>query len=303
MEQLIQQVASGLANGAIYACLALALVMIFVSTDHLNFAQGELSMFSAYVVWQLLQFGVAFWIALPLVAFGSFLVGVAIERVILRPLHSAPVLSVVVVFIGLLAIFHSLAGAIWGHTIKNFPSPFPKIAFAGSGYIGPHQIGMILVTVVMLLALFAFFRFTPLGLAMRAAAQNPASARLAGVRVDWMLALGWGLAAAVGAVAGTMVAPAVYLEPNMMASILLYAFAGALVGGISSPGGAVAGGFIVGVLENLVAYFGNMLEKASGVYIIGNGEKLTVALIIVITVLTLKPSGLFGHVTVKRVLV
>jgi branched-chain amino acid transport system permease protein len=301
MEQLLQQTASGLANGAIYACLALALVMIFVSTDHINFAQGELSMFSAFICWQLLQWGVSFWIALPAVALFSFLIGVSIERVILRPLHNAPILSVVVVFIGLLAIFHSLAGAIWGHTIKAFPSPFPNITFAGSGYIGPHQIGMILVTLVLLLALFAFFRFTPLGLAMRAAAQNPASARLAGIRVDWMLALGWGLAAAIGAVAGTLVAPAVYLEPNMMASILLYGFAGALVGGIASPGGAVAGGFIVGVLENLVAYFGNLLEKSSGVYIVGNGEKLTVALIIVITVLTLKPSGLFGRVTVKRV--
>jgi len=301
MEQLIQQIASGLANGAIYACLALALVMIFVSTDHINFAQGELAMFSAYLVWQVLQWGVNFWIALPLVALASFLIGVGIERVILRPLHSAPILSVVVVFIGLLAIFHSLAGAIWGHTIKEFASPFPKVTFWGSGYIGPHQIGMIIVTVLLLLALFAFFRFTPLGLAMRAAAQNPVSARLAGIRVDWMLALGWGLAAAIGAVAGALVAPAVYLEPNMMASILLYGFAGALVGGISSPGGAVAGGFIVGVLENLIAYFGNLLEKVSGLYLIGNGEKLSVALIIVITVLTLKPSGLFGHVTVKRV--
>jgi branched-chain amino acid transport system permease protein len=301
MEQLLQQIASGLANGAIYACLALALVMIFVSTDHINFAQGEMAMFSAYVCWQLLQWGVNFWIALPLVALGSFAVGVGIERVILRPLHSAPVLSIVVVFIGLLTIFHSLAGGIWSHTIKDFPSPFPKVTFAGSAYLGPHQIGMIVVTMALLFALFAFFRFTPLGLAMRAAAQNPTSARLAGVRVDWMLALGWGLAAAVGAVAGTMVAPVVYLEPNMMASILLYGFAGALVGGISSPGGAVAGGFIVGVLENLIAYFGNLLEKASGFYLIGNGEKLTVALLIVITVLTLKPSGLFGHVTVKRV--
>jgi branched-chain amino acid transport system permease protein len=301
MEQLLQQVASGLANGAIYACLALALVMIFVSTDHINFAQGELSMFSAFLCWQALEWGVNFWIALPAVALLSFLIGVGIERVILRPLHNAPILSVVVVFIGLLAIFHSMAGAIWGHTIKAFPSPFPNITFVGSGYIGPHQIGMILVTLVLLMALFAFFRFTPLGLAMRAAAQNPASARLVGIRVDWMLALGWGLAAAIGAVAGTLVAPAVYLEPNMMASILLYGFAGALVGGIASPGGAVAGGFIVGVLENLVAYFGNMLEKSSGIYIIGNGEKLTVALIIVITVLTLKPSGLFGRVTVKRV--
>ncbi len=301
MEQLLQQTASGLANGAIYACLALALVMIFVSTDHINFAQGELSMFSAFICWQLLQWGVSFWIALPAVALFSFLIGVGIERVILRPLHNAPILSVVVVFIGLLAIFHSLAGAIWGHTIKAFPSPFPNITFAGSGYIGPHQIGMIAVTLVLLLALFGFFRFTPLGLAMRAAAQNPASARLAGIRVDWMLALGWGLAAAIGAVAGTLVAPAVYLEPNMMASILLYGFAGALVGGISSPGGAVAGGFIVGVLENLVAYFGNLLEKSTGLYVVGNGEKLMVALVIVITVLTLKPSGLFGHVTVKRV--
>ena len=301
MEQLIQQIASGLANGAIYACLALALVMIFVSTDHINFAQGEMAMFSAYICWQLMQWGFNFWIALPVVALISFLIGVSIERIILRPLHNAPVLSIVVVFIGLLAIFHSLAGGIWGHTIKDFPSPFPKVTFAGSGYIGPHQIGMIVVTLVLLLALFAFFRFTPLGLAMRAAAQNPTSARLAGVRVDWMLALGWGLAAAIGAVAGSLVAPAVYLEPNMMASILLYGFAGALVGGISSPGGAVAGGFIVGVLENLIAYFGNLLEKSSGLYIVGNGEKLTVALIIVITVLTLKPSGLFGHVTVKRV--
>jgi branched-chain amino acid transport system permease protein len=301
MEQLIQQVASGLANGAIYACLALALVMIFVSTDHINFAQGEMAMFSAFICWQLMQWGANFWIALPAVALLSFLVGVGIERVILRPLHSAPLLSIVVVFIGLLTIFHSLAGGIWGHTIKEFPSPFPKVAFAGSGYIGPHQIGMIVVTLVLLLALFAFFRFTPLGLAMRAAAQNPVSARLAGVRVDWMLALGWGLAAAIGAVAGALVAPAVYLEPNMMASILLYGFAGALVGGISSPAGAVAGGFIVGVLENLIAYFGNLLERSSGLYIVGNGEKLTVALVIVITVLTLRPSGLFGHVTVKRV--
>ena len=301
MEQLIQQVASGLANGAIYACLALALVMIFVSTDHLNFAQGELAMFSAFMAWQLLAMKVPFWIALPVVVLVSFVLGVVIERVILRPLHNAPVLSIVVVFIGLLTIFHSMAGGIWGHTIKAFPSPFPKFTFPGSAYFGPHQVGMILVTLGMLLGLFAFFRFTPLGLAMRAAAQNPASARLAGIRVDWMLALGWGLAAAIGAVAGTLVAPVVYLEPNMMSSILLYGFAGALIGGISSPGGAVAGGFIVGVLENLIAYLGDITERAAGFYIIGNGEKLTVALIIVITVLTLKPSGLFGHVTIKRV--
>jgi len=301
MEQLIAQVAAGLANGAIYACLALALVMIFVSTSHINFAQGELAMFSAFLGWQMLEWGVPFFIALPAVTLLSFAIGVAIERVVLRPLHAAPVLSIVVVFIGLLTIFHSLAGAIWGHTIKEFPSPFPAVTFPGSTYFGSHQIGMILVTVGLLLALWAFFRFTALGLAMRAAAQNPVSARLAGIRVDGMLALGWGLAAAIGAVAGILIAPVVYLEPNMMTSILLYGFAAALAGGISNPAGAVAGGFMLGVLENLVALAGDVIERTTGVYVVGNGEKLTVALIVVIAVLTLKPAGLFSRAAAKRV--
>jgi branched-chain amino acid transport system permease protein len=301
MEQFLQQLASGLANGAIYAALALALVMIYVSTDHINFAQGEMAMFSTYISWQLMSWGADFWVAFIAAVAFSFVLGVTIERVILRPLHSAPVLSIIVVFIGLLAIFNSVAGAIWSYLIKSFPSPFPKSDFGISGVIGAHQLGVVTVTLVVLGLLFVFFRFTPLGLAMRAAAQNPQMARLVGVRVDWMLALGWGLAASVGAVAGIMVAHIVYLDPNMMGGILLYAFASALVGGISNPGGAVAGGFIVGVLENMVAYAGNQIEKATGVYIIGNGEKLTVALIIVIVVLTVKPAGLFGRVVVKRV--
>ena len=301
MEQFLQQLASGLANGAIYAALALALVMIYVSTDHINFAQGEMAMFSTYISWQLMSWGADFWVAFIAAVAFSFVMGVTIERVILRPLHNAPVLSIIVVFIGLLAIFNSVAGAIWSYLIKSFPSPFPKSDFGIAGVIGAHQLGVVTVTLVVLGLLFVFFRFTPLGLAMRAAAQNPQMARLVGVRVDWMLALGWGLAASVGAVAGIMVAHIVYLDPNMMGGILLYAFASALVGGISNPGGAVAGGFIVGVLENMVAYAGNQIEKATGVYIIGNGEKLTVALIIVIVVLTVKPAGLFGRVVVKRV--
>ncbi len=301
MEQFLQQLASGLANGAIYACVALALVMIYVSTDHLNFAQGEMAMFSTYISWQLMSWGASFWIAFIATVLISFALGVLIERTILRPLHNAPVLSVVVVFIGLLAICNSVAGAIWSYLIKEYPSPFPKSEFGIAGVIGPHQLGVVMVTLIVLGLLFVFFRYTSLGLAMRAAAQNPQMARLVGVRVDWMLALGWGLAAAVGSVAGMMVAHIVYLDPNMMAGILLYAFASALVGGIGNPGGAVVGGFIVGVLENMVAYVGNMIEKTTGVYIIGNGEKLTVALIIVIFVLTVKPAGLFGRVIVKRV--
>jgi len=301
MEQFLQQIASGLANGAIYACVALALVMIYVSTDHINFAQGEMAMFSTYLSWQLMTWGASFWVAFIAAVVLSFILGVLIERTILRPLHTAPVLSIIVVFIGLLAIFNSVAGAIWSYLIKEFPSPFPKASFGIAGVIGPHQLGVVVVTLVVLSLLFVFFRYTPLGLAMRAAAQNPSMARLVGVRVDWMLALGWGLAAAVGAVAGIMVAHIVYLDPNMMGGILLYAFASALVGGIGNPAGAVAGGFIVGVLENMVAYAGNQIEKVTGVYIIGNGEKLTVALIIVITVLTVRPAGIFGRVVVKRV--
>jgi len=301
MEQFLQQIASGLANGAIYACVALALVMIYVSTDHINFAQGEMAMFSTYIAWQLMDWGANYWVAFVVAVLLSFVLGVVVERVILRPLHNAPVLSIVVVFIGLLAIFNSTAGSIWSYLIKEFPSPFPKSSFGIAGVIGSHQLGVVMVTLVVLGLLFLFFRYTPLGLAMRAAAQNPQMARLVGVRVDWMLALGWGLASAVGAVAGIMVAHIVYLDPNMMAGILLYAFAGALIGGISNPGGAVLGGFIVGVLENMVAFAGNQIEKATGVYIIGNGEKLTVALVIVILVLTIKPAGLFGRVVVKRV--
>ncbi|MFV0297864.1 MAG: branched-chain amino acid ABC transporter permease [Hyphomicrobiaceae bacterium] len=301
MEQLIQQVAAGLANGAIYALIALALVMIYSATGHLNFAQGEMAMFSTYIAWSFCQAGGGFWLSLGLAAALSFVAGLLIERIVLRPLHQSPVLSVVVVLIGLLAIFHSLAGAIWTHTIKPFPSPFPDIAFAGSGYIGPHQIGMIAVTLILLLAVFLFFRCTPLGLAMRAAAQSPVSARLAGIPVDWMLAIGWGLAAAIGAVAGVLVAPVVYLEPNMMAGVLLYGFAGALVGGIGNPAGAVAGGFIVGVLENVIAFGGNELHRMTGIYIVGNGEKLTVALAILVVVLMVKPDGLFGRATARRV--
>lgn len=301
MQQLFEQVASGLANGAIYACVALALVMIYVSTGHINFAQGEMAMFSTYIAWQLMDWGANYWVAFLAAVATSFVMGVLVERIILRPLHNAPVLSIVVVFIGLLAIFNSLAGSIWSYLIKDFPTPFPKSSFGIAGVIGPHQLGVVMVTLIVLTMLFLFFRYTPLGLAMRAAAQNPQMARLVGVRVDWMLALGWGLASAVGAVAGIMVAHIVYLDPNMMAGILLYAFAGALVGGVSNPGGAVLGGFIVGVLENMVAFVGNLIEKSTGIYIIGNGEKLTVALIIVIIVLTVKPAGLFGRVEVKRV--
>ena len=288
-DALLHQVLAGLATGGIYASLALALVMIYQATHLVNFAQGELAMFATYLAWSLIDAGVPYWAAFFITIGLAFVLGVLIERIIIRPVENAPVLAVVVIFIALLVILNSVTGWIYTYTIKTFPSPFPKEIGIGV-YMSPHEVGAIGVTLIVLALLYAFFRFTPLGLAMRAAAQNPESARLVGIRVGWMLALGWGLAAAIGAVAGMMVAPIVYLDPNMMSGVLLYAFAAALVGGVDNPAGAVFGGFLVGVLENVL-----------GAFVIGNELKLAVALVIIIGVLVVKPSGFFGKVHVTRV--
>jgi branched-chain amino acid transport system permease protein len=290
MEALLHQVLAGLATGGIYASLALALVMIYQATHLVNFAQGEMAMFTTYLAWSLLDAGVPYWPAFLLTVALGFVLGVLLERVVIRPVENAPVLAVVVVFIALLVILNSVAGWIYTYTIKSFPSPFPKEPLFGIRYVSAHELGAVGVTLLVLALLYAFFRFTPLGLAMRAAAQNPESGRLVGIRVGWMLALGWGLAAAVGAVAGMMVAPIVYLDPNMMGGILLYAFAAALLGGIDNPWGAVLGGFLVGVLENVL-----------GAFVIGNELKLSVALVLIVGVLLARPSGFFGTVYVTRV--
>jgi branched-chain amino acid transport system permease protein len=289
MEAILHQVLAGLATGGIYASLALALVMIYQATHLVNFAQGEMAMFTTYIAWSLINAGMPYWAAFALTVLFAFVFGVLVERLVIRPMENAPVLAVVVVFIALLLILNSLTGWIYSYTIKSFPSPFPNEPVFGR-WLSSHELGAMSTTLVVLLLLYAFFRFTPLGLAMRAAAQNPESSRLVGIRVGWMLALGWGLAAAVGAVAGMMVAPIVYLDPNMMGGILLYAFAAALVGGIDNPWGAVFGGFLVGVLENVL-----------GAFVIGNELKLTVALVIIVGVLLVRPSGFFGKVHVIRV--
>jgi len=289
MDLLVHQVFSGLATGGIYASVALALVMIYQATHLVNFAQGELAMFCTYIAWSLIQAGFPYWAAFFLTVGIAFVLGVLIERVVIRPVENAPVLAVVVVFIALLVILNSVTGWIYTFTIKTFPSPFPSEIGLGK-YMSPHEVGAIGVTLVVLMLLYAFFRLTPLGLAMRAAAENPESSRLVGIRVGWMLALGWGLAAAIGSIAGMMVAPIVFLDPNMMGGVLLSAFAAALVGGVDSPGGAVFGGFLVGVLENVL-----------GAFVIGNELKLAVALVLIIGVLVIRPSGFFGKVHVSRV--
>jgi branched-chain amino acid transport system permease protein len=264
--------------------------MIYQATQLVNFAQGEMAMFSTYIAWELVDSGMPYWAAFALTIALSFIGGMAIERLVIRPFANAPVLTIVIVFIGLLLIFNSVAGWRYSYTIKTFDSPFPGRPWFGNKYMSAHESGAILVTFAVLALVYAFFRFTPLGLAMRAAAQNPVSSRLVGIRVGRMLAIGWGLAAAIGAVAGMMAAPVVYLDPNMMSGILLYAFAGAVLGGIDNPWGAALGGFMVGVFENL-----------AGAYVVGPEIKLSVALVIIVGVLVVRPSGLFGRTLVTRV--
>jgi len=292
MELFLHQVLAGIATGGIYACMALAIVMIYQAIDHLNFAQGEMAMFSTFIAWQLIQWEVPYWAAFFITLAVSFAGGYLIERIIMRPIHNAPILSHVALFIALFAVINSLAGFIWEYQIKSFPSPFGTHSVLGEGLISAHDAGMTGVTVTLLVFLFLFFRYTRIGLAMRAAAANPESARLVGIRVEWMLALGWGMAASIGAVAGMLIAPVVFLEPNMMASILLYGFAGAVVGGLTSPGGAVIGGVLVGIIENLAGTF---------IPYVGSELKLSIALALIVFVLTVKPSGLFGRSVVHRV--
>ena len=290
IQGVLHQLISGIATGGIYASVALALVMIYQATHHVNFAQGEMATFSTYIALTLINAGLPYWIAFIATVAISFAIGVAIERLLMRPVTNAPVLTSVGVFIGLLLIINSLSGWLFDYTIKQFPSPFGSGKPMFGGFVSAHELGSTAVTLIVLIIVYLFFRHTRLGLAMRAAAFNPTSARLVGIRVGWMLALGWGLAAAIGAIAGMMVAPIVFLDPNMMAGILLYAFAGALLGGIDSPLGAVLGGFAVGVIENLM-----------GAYVVGTELKLSVALIIIVCVLVVKPSGLLGRAVQSRV--
>lgn len=289
MQGFIHQVMSGIATGGIYASVALALVMIYQATHHVNFAQGEMATFSTYIALMFINAGLPYWVAFALAVLLSFIIGVLIERILMRPLANAPILASVGVFVGLLLVINSLSGFFFDYTIKQFPTPFVDRPVLG-GYMSGHELGSTAVTLIVLISVYLFFQYTRLGLAMRAAAYNPASARLVGVRVGWMLALGWGLAAAIGATAGCMVAPIVFLDPNMMSGILLYAFAGALLGGIDNPLGAVLGGFAVGVIENL-----------GGAYLVGTELKLSLALAIIVVVLTIKPAGLMGRKVTSRV--
>jgi branched-chain amino acid transport system permease protein len=292
--QLAQQIVIGLASGGVWATLAVALVLIYRSTGVVNFAQGEMAMFSTFIAWSLVHHGFSYWTAFLTTVAISFLAGVTIERVVIKPVERAPVLTVVIVTLGLFFLVNGAARWIWSPEVRSLPNAFSTrpIDVAGVAF-SIQDLGTIAVSLGAVALLWVFFRFTKLGLASRAAAVDPDATRLVGVRVSWLLALGWGLAAAMGAVSGMLTAPALAsFDQNLMQPVLLYAFAGAVLGGLDSPLGAVVGSLLLGVLINLI-----------GTYIdwVGTELRLPVALAVILGVLLVRPTGLFGRAPVTRV--
>jgi branched-chain amino acid transport system permease protein len=258
-----------------------------------NFAQGEMAMVATFIAFTLIDRGVSYWIALPVTLVVAFAGGIVVQRVVIRPVERAPILTLVIVTLGLATLLNGLAGFIYGYVPRSFPSPFSaKTVNILGAYASYQDLGVIGVSAVVLLAIYLLLQKTTVGLTIRAAAHHPEASRLLGVQVSWMLALGWGLASAVGAVSGIMVAPLLLLEPNMMQTIIIYAFAAAVLGGIESPLGAVVGGVIVGVTVNLAGRY---------LPFVGGDLQLAVALAIIVGVLVLKPNGLFGRPAVRRV--
>jgi branched-chain amino acid transport system permease protein len=292
MANFLQQVVSGLASGGIYGSLALAIVLIHRATGVLNFAQGEMATLSAFLCWSLMDHGWAFWPAFGATIILSFGGGVLLEQTVIRPIQSGPLLGIVILTIGLLIAINGLDTWIWGGAAKQFHGPFSTAPInVGGVAFSKQDIGVIAVSALSVVLIGLLFTRTKLGLGLRAAAANPEEARLTGVRVPAMLALGWGLAAALGAVAGVLAAPSLFLEPNMMQTVLLYAFAAAVLGGMDSPLGAVVGGLAIGVLLNLVGTY---------VHWVGGELRLGVALAVILSVLLVRPAGLFGRVSVLR---
>ena len=294
MAGFFQQVVSGLASGGIYGSLALALVLIHRATGVINFAQGEMAAFSTYILWTLTtNHGWSYWPAFVATLLVSFAGGAGVHQLVIRPVERGPRIRVVIVTIGLLLLINGAMTWIWSGEVRSVRSPFPTrtIDIAGVA-ISIQDLGTIVVSLGTVVVLWAFFQFTKIGLALRASAVNPNEARLVGVRVTWMLALGWGLAAVLGAIAGMLTAPSVFLDPTMMQAILIYAFAAAVVGGIDSPVGAVVGGLMLGVGLNLI-----------GVYVdfVGADLRLPAALLVILFVLLLKPTGVFGQREVKKI--
>jgi branched-chain amino acid transport system permease protein len=292
VERFVQVIIDGWATGSLYGALAVAVVLIYRSTGIVNFAQGEMAMFSTFVAWGLLQAGLPLGLALLGTLVLSFVGGMVIERVIIRPVEGGEVLTLVIVTLGLYILVNSAAGWIWGFGNRAFPSAFGDgtIDVAGTS-ISVESVGIVAVLLGVVGVLYAVFQHTKIGLAMRAVSINPDSSRLVGISVGRTLMVGWGIAALVGALAGALIAPRLFLDVNFMGGVLIYSFAAATLGGFDSPFGAVLGGWIIGIAENL-----------AGTYVdfIGSDLKILVPLLTILVVLLFRPHGLFGSAEVAR---
>jgi branched-chain amino acid transport system permease protein len=289
-----QQTVAGVAIGVVYGSLALALVLIYQATEVINFAQGEMAMATTYIAYQLILWGMPYWAAFFITLAIAFALGVLVQLVLIRPVQHKSVIAVVIVTVGLFILIDGIVAWIWTADIKFMPAPFGNHSYdVGGVAVARQDLGTIAITVVSVLLLWALFRFTKLGLGMRASALRPASAGLVGIRVGRMLAIGWGLAAVLGAVAGMMAEPAVLvLQPTFMQPILLYGFAAAVLGGLESPVGAVVGGIAIGVFVNLVGQY---------VHFISVDLRQPFAFVVLLVVLLIKPTGLFGRRRVRKV--
>jgi branched-chain amino acid transport system permease protein len=293
LADFVQFVLGGLATGAIYGCVALTLVIVLRTSGVVNFAQGEMATLTTFVAWSLIEAGVPFGLAAAIVVAMGFLSGAAVERVIVRRLAREAHIAAIIATIGLFTLINGADTAIWSGDSKPFPSPLPSAPLHVAGIsVSGRDLSTLGVIAVLLVVVHVVLERTHLGLTMRATASNRRSAALAGIDVGRALAMGWGLSAAVGAIAGLLLAPRLTLEPQMMVGPLLYAFAALALGGFSSIVGAVAGGLALGVGQALLAGY---------VPLVGNDLSFPVALVLIVVVLLVRPGGLFGREVVQRV--
>jgi branched-chain amino acid transport system permease protein len=282
----------GVTNGMVYAAIALALVMIWRATRVINYAQGAMAMFTTFIAFFVISHGVPFWLGFGIALVAGLALGAATERVLVRPVESRPPLNAVILSLGLLIFLEALAPMLFGGQVQSFPAPFSRIDLeAGSTqlYFSPFDIFTVAAVLGGMVLLLLLFQRTTIGLRMRAAAFNPEIARLLGIRVGRMLTIGWALAALLGALAGLLAAPVLFLYPNNMDEVLVFGFTGAIIGGLDSPAGAVMGALVVGLALSYVSgYLGSDLAPLG-------------SLIILIAVLMVRPQGLFSFARQRQV--
>jgi branched-chain amino acid transport system permease protein len=291
MQEFIEFTLGGISTGMIYAAIALSLVLIWRGTRILNFAQGGMAMFTTYLALLVVDHTGNYWLGFLVALAAGLVLGAVVERVMVRPVENKPPMNAVIVTIGLLILIEGVAGMIYGGQFKSFPPAFSIVGIkAGSVALGISRNDIFITAAVLIaaIALYAIFTYTRVGLRMRAAAFNPAVARLLGVRVGRVLTLGWALAGLIGALAGVLVTPSTFLSPNSMDSIFVYGFTAAVIGGLDSPVGAVIGGLFLGIVLTYTGYLGSDVTLLFG-------------LAALILVLMIRPSGLFSTTASRRV--